>query len=174
MSPTFHNGPIPFGSFVFDIHTSKAPSPTLSTILEWGIGMVGNNQTFLTPPPFPLIPTLSIGPGTSATNAWSTKYMYWQSSIGFLTVRDGGEAGRHLLCICTFPSFPLYSTDAGTFGIPPPNDYTLYNRPTSGFVKGEGHNTTGWYDLPLPPLLITTFPPHLHPHKSWGGFIMII
>src|ERR1700724_241724 len=53
MSPTFHNGPIPFGPFLFDIYTSNTPSATLSRILDNGIGMVDSNFAYLIYPPFP-------------------------------------------------------------------------------------------------------------------------
>ena len=53
VSPTFHNGPIPFGPFSFNIYTSNTPSANLSRILDNGIGMVDSNFAFLTYPPFP-------------------------------------------------------------------------------------------------------------------------
>ena len=59
MSPTFHISPIPFRFFLLNIYTFNAPSPTLTTVLDQGIGMVSNKCAFLTYPPphsFPLDP----------------------------------------------------------------------------------------------------------------------
>ena len=87
---------------------------------------------------------------------------------------DGGEAGSQPPGICTYPSFLLCFTGAGTFGISPPNTYMSYNKPTSDLMKGGGHNPTGGYALLFLPLLITTFPPLLSPHDSGECLYLLI
>ena len=80
---------------------------------------------------------------------------------------DVGDTDRYPFCTCIYSSFPLYSTDAGTFRTPPPNIYISYYQFTSDFLKGGGHHAIGKYVLLLLPWLITTFPPCISLTHDW-------
>ena len=142
-SPTFHNGPIPFGPFSFNVYTSNTPSATLSRILDNGIGMMDSNFAFLTYPPFPTHFHLIY-------RSQNGRYRRLETYIYILTIVHSspdswGWWGHWQIpsCICAYPLFPLCSTDTVSFEIPSNDVYILYDLPLGGFAKGREHNPPG-------------------------------
>src|ERR1700724_1841270 len=112
ISPTLPNVMIPLRPSTLGLYTLNTPSAPLSIILDNGIGIVHCNFAFFTYSAFPThFHLICWAYGT--TDAWRSIKTYYESSEGITVLGGGRDAGRHLLHICTYFSFPLRFTGAG-------------------------------------------------------------